>query len=279
MALHEVNLWTINSRTHSSLDYENAYGGLETGRIDLPESYSKAKMFKVRVAGSHTIETYASLSALLTGIGGQSVVNLTGREAIIEFNTSTTTNGKRGIYSVEGIFVRDWHPDAALTKGEAESTIVSHGVDQYVWTGNQSVGNGATLNLLSLDGFSNEVTTGDTTINAQAMVVLPVAAKPRGLVFSVILDGEYANAGPHDMRVQLRSADGTTIQQSNPLYILDKKLNKTVATFATFTNGVYDELSTTGLKIVFLNDSASALSLTGVTITVQNISNPDFTRG
>ncbi|WEU68290.1 putative hydrolase [Escherichia phage vB_Ec_Tarrare] len=278
MALHEVNLWNFNSRTHSSLDVGAPYGGLYSGRIDLPESYRKSKMFKVRVSGTHALETYASYSAMLTGIGGTSVSNLNGREAIIEFNTSSSTNGLRGIYSVEGVFVRDWHPDEALTKGAAEMFIKPHGVDEYVWTGSQSVGNGSELNLLSLNGFSTDVATGATTINAASLVVLPAEVKSRGLIISVILDGTYDQQGPHEMKVQIRSADGKTLQQSSPLYVLDKNVKKLTATFADYTLGVYDESSTTGFKLVFINDSTSNMSLTGVRIVVQNISNPDFTR-
>lgn len=279
MALHELNLWNVDSRTGSSLDVGAKYGGLSAGRIDLPESHKRAKGFKVRISGTNTLESYASLSALLTGIGGRSVTNLQGREAIIEFDTTTSASGARGIHSVEGIFVREWHREAALTKGEAEKYITSHGVDEYEWTGAQSVEHATSLNLLSLQNFSNEVATGATTINAASLVVLPVEVKTRGLFITVILDGEYSLQGPHDMNVQLRSADGTTILQTHTTYILNKKLNKLTVNLATYTNGVYHELSTTGFKLYFTNDSTSAMTLKEVKIIVQNVSNPDFTRG
>lgn len=278
MALHELNLWHVDSRTGSSMDIGGKYGGLSAGRIDLPETYRKAKGFKVRITGTNTLESYASLAALLTGIGGRNINNVQGREAIIEFDTTNSTNGVRGIHSVEGIFVREWHREAALTKGEAEKLIVSHGVDEYVWTGAQSVEHGTSMNLLTLDNFSTDVATGDTTINAASLVVLPVAAKPRGLIVTVTLDGEYSLQGPHDMLIQLREADGTTVLQTSPVYILDKKLHRVTATFAMYTNGVYDELSTTGFKIQFENASTSAMTLKEVKIVVQNVSNPDFTR-
>lgn len=278
MALHELNLWTFDSRTGSSLDAFDKYGGLAAGRIDLPEDYRKAKGFKVRLSGTNTLETYASLSALVTGIGGRNVGNTNGREAIIEFNTTSSTNGVRGIHAIDGIFVRDWHRDSALTKGEADKYIVSHGVDEYLWTGEQSVEHGSSMNLLSLANFSTDVTTGDSTINAATLVILPVAVKPRGILVTVTVDGEYSLQGPHDMLIQIREADGTTIVQNVPVYALDKKLNKLTATFAMYTNGVYDDLSTTGFKVQFENASTSAMTLKEVRIVVQNISNPDFSR-
>lgn len=279
MALHEVNLWNVSSRPNSSLDVTSPYGGLVSGRIDLPASSRTAKGFKVRVSGSHTIEDYATIQALVTGLGGSVVTNLSGKDVVIEFNTSGSTNGSRGIFAIEGIFVRDWHPDAALTKGVAESVITPLGVDEYKWEGSQAVNNGDTLNLISLKNFSNEVATGDTTISANAMVVLPVAAKPRGLLISVIMDGNYQSVGPHELRVKLTSADGTTVQQSAPLTVVENQLGMTVVTMATYTNGVHDELSTTGFKLIFCNDSTSNLTLSSVRIVIQSISNPDFTRG
>lgn len=276
MALHELNLWHVDSRTGSSLDVSGQYGGLSAGRIDLPPYHHMAKGFKIRLTGTNTLESYASLSALLTGIGGRNVSQ--GREANIEFDTSGSTNGVRGIHSVEGIFVREWHREEALTKGEAEKCVVPYGVDQYIWTGTHSVEHGTDMNLLSLQNFSTDVATGDTTINAQSMVVLPVAVKPRGILITVVIDGEFTQQGPHDMCLQLRSADGTTILQSIPTFVLAKKVAKITAVFTTFTNGVYDELSTTGFKLYFVNPSTAAINLKEVNITVQNISNPDFTR-
>lgn len=281
MALHELNLWHIDSRTGSSLDVGGQYGGLTAGRIDLPESVMKVKGLKVRITGSHTLESYASLSALVTGIGGSVVSNLNGgNETVIEFNTASSSSGVRGIYSVEGIFVRDWHPNAALTKGEAMNLIDTFGVDTYKWSGTQDVAASGNMNLLTLNGLGTDVTQGDSTLSASSLVILPVAARPRGITVSVIMDGEYAagGSGYQDFRIQMRGADGTSVIQTVPLFVPNKKLEKAVATFHVFTNGVYDELSTTGFKLMFLNDSTSVLTLKNVEIVVQDVSNPDFTK-
>lgn len=279
MALHELNLWNVDSRTGSSLDVGDKYGGLSAGRIDLPEVHEKAKGFKARISGTNILESYASLSALLTGIGGSRINNLQGRDAIIEFDTARSSSGVRGVHSIEGIFVREWHRESALTKGEAEKCIMSHGVDEYTWTGTQSVAQDTALNLLALQDFSTDVATGATAINAESLVVLPVEVKTRGLFITVILDGEYSVQGPNDMSVQLRSVDGTTILQTHPTFVLDKKLNKLTVNLSTYTKGVYHELSTSGFKLYVTNDSGSAMTLKEVKIIVQNVSNPDFTRG
>lgn len=279
MALYEVNLWNINSRPNSSLDLTAPYGGLLAGRIDLPRNARTAKGFKVRVSGTHTIEDYASIQSLVTGLGG-SVIMEPGNDTVpIEFNTSSSTNGTRGIYAIEGIFVRDWHPDAALTKGLAESLIRPLGVDEYQWDGSQAVNNGETLNLISLRNFSNEVSTGETTISASSILVLPVSAKPRGLLITTVLDGKYANIGPHELRVKLTGADGATAKQTASAFCVENQMGMISTTIPTYTYGVHDELSTTGFKLVLCNDSTSNLTLTSVRIIVQNISNPDFTRG
>lgn len=281
MALHELNLWNINSRTGSSLDVGGKYGGLTSGRIDLPASAMKAKGFRVRIAGTHSLESYANLNALVTGIGGTQTVGLSsGMETVIEFDTSKTSSGARGVYSVEGIFVRDWHPHDALTKGEAMNLIDTFGVDTYRWSGTETIAASSNLNLLTLNGLGTDITQGDSTINAAAMVILPVAARPRGVMITVILDGEYeaGGSGYQDFRIQMQGADGTTVMQTVPLFVPNKKLEKSSATFPVFTNGVYDELSTTGFKLMFLNDSNSSLTLKDVEIIVQDTSNPDFTR-
>lgn len=280
MALHEQNLWTINSRTGSSLDVSGKYGGLTAGRIDLPEAASKAKGFKVRVAGTHSLESYGSLSAMVTGIGGSVVKGLDNNVTVIEFRTASSSSGERGVYSVEGVFVRDWHPNSALTKGEAMKLIDTFGVDTYEWDGSQVIGASSNLNLLGLNGLGTEVTQGDSTINGSTLLILPVADRPRGVLITVVLDGEFeaGGSGYQDFRIQLQDADGTKAIQTVPLFVPNKKLDKTKATFSVYTNGVYDELSTTGCKIALLNDSTNSLTLKGVEIIVQDTSNPDFTR-
>lgn len=277
MALHELNLWTMDSRVHSSLEVTSAYGGLSAGRIDLPVDHSKAKGFKVHTSKDGTTETYGSLSAMLTAIGGRKITNLTGDETVIEFNTNGTTNGVRGITAVCGMFVRAWNPNSALTKGEADMMIVSHGLDVYSWDGSSDVKASAKKNLIEL-GLSTDIAQGNSTINASDLVALPVDPKSRALLISVSLDGQFEGNGPHDFRLMLTDPDGTTSRQTVPLYSLDSKLDCTTANFLMYTNGVYDEFSTTGFKLVFVNDSQSKVSLTTVKIVVQSISNPDFTR-
>lgn len=280
MALHELNLWNMDSRTGSSLDVTAKYGGLRAGRIDLPEMASKAKGFKVRIGGKATLESYTTLAGMVTAIGGSVVSNLTGPEKIIEFDTSTSNTGARGIYAVEGVFVRDWHPNEALTKGEAMKLIDTHGVDTYLWKGTEDIAASTNKNLLSLNGLGTELTLGVTTLNATSLVILPVAEEPRGIIVTVRLDGEYeaGGTGYQDFRVQLQAADGTTPIQTVPLFVPNKRLDKSTAVFVLYTNGVHDELSTTGFKLAFLNDSNAKVTLSEVNIAVQNISNPDFTR-
>lgn len=277
MALIEKNLWHVDSRVGSSLDTSGTYLGLSAGRIDLPSNHRLVKAYKVRVDTQRTPESYASFNAMLTAIGGRSVPNLSGTDEIIEFDTKSTTNGVRGIYSVEGVFVKDWHPHEALTKGEAENLIMTHGLDVYSWDGSSDVKAGAKKNLIEL-GLSTDIAQGNSTINAADLVALPVDAKSRALLISVSLDGQFEGNGPHDFRMMLTDPDGTTSRQTVPLYSLDSKLDCTTANFSMYTNGVYDEFSTTGFKLVFVNDSQSKVALTTVKIVVQSVSNPDFTR-
>lgn len=277
MALIEKNLWHIDSRVGSSMDTSGSYGGLTAGRIDLPANHKKVKAYKVRIGGKTLLESYASFNAMLTAIGGRSVPNLSGTDEIIEFDTKSTTNGARGIYSVEGVFVKEWHPHEALTKGEAERLVMTHGLDVYSWDGTSDVKAGAKKNLIEL-GLSTDIAQGNSTIKASDLVALPVDAKSRALLITVSLDGQFEGNGPHDFRVMLTDPDGTTSRQTVPMYSLDSKLDCTTANFSVYTNGVYDEFSTTGFKLVFVNDSQSKVTLSTAKIVVQSISNPDFTR-
>lgn len=278
MALHEVNLWTFNSRVGSSLDTTGSYGGLTAGRIDLPVSHKVAKGFKIRVGGTHTVSSFATLALMLTAIGGREVkgTNEFGGTTI-EFDTKTTTDGERGIYSVEGIFVKEWHPNDALTKGEAMMHLMTHGVDEYTWDGSEALSKGVGKNLFSLGGISTDVTQGITTINAASLVVLPVSAQSRGLVLTVVVEGDYSESGPHDFDIQLKSADGSEILQATSMYTSSSSVNKSTAHFHLYTNGVHDELSTTGVKLEMVNRSDTEFTLKKVKLVAQNTSNPDFT--
>lgn len=281
MALHQKTLWTYHTRTGSSLDTTSPYGGLTAGSMYLADGVSRA-MQGVRVYNSknpNSPEDYSNLNALVAAIGGSQVTGLQGHGVTIEFDTSKSTDGTRGILKVDGLFDREIHYNDALTKGEAIRFMSPHGLDVYTWTGSGDVAAGASKNLLTLGDYTTDIAAGSTTIQANAFVALPVATRSRGVLLTVIIDGTYEGNGPHDFRVELRDAADSTVYQNAPLYGLTNNIRKVTTSFLLFTNGVHDEFSSTGYKISLVNDSQSKISVTGVKLVAQTISNPDFTVG
>lgn len=281
MALHQKNLWIVTSRANSSLDVLDALGGMTAGCISIPlETLNGIKGLRVFTTNAPTVpEDYGTIQALVNGLGGRSISSVGNGSAIIEFNTANSTSGSRGVYRIEGLFEREFHYHEALTKGEAMRFIAPHGVDEYNWTGAGNVTAGASKNLLSLGAFSTDVTEGDTTIQANAMVVLPATNRTRGVVVTVVVDGTYEGNGPHDFRLELRAADDSEVIQNVPMYALTNQVRKAAATFSVYTNSTHHEFSTTGFKLSFVNTSQSTISVTNVKVIAQTISNPDFTLG
>lgn len=280
MALHQRNLWIVHSHEGSSLDAKDALGGLTAGAITLPADYIKAKGLRVYTTSKPDVpEDYGSLSAMITAIGGSQVTGLNRRKAVIEYDTTSSTTGSRGIFKIDGLFSREFHYQDPLTKGEAMRFMMPHGVDEYNWTGSQAIAASANVDMTGLVAYSTDVTQGVTTIQGGSLIAIPAAPANRGLVTTVLVSGTFAGNGPHDFRLQVREADGTTVMQSVPRYNLANEVVNVAASFPLFTNGVTDDLSTTGFKLAFLNDSQSAFTLKAVKIVVQSVSNPDFTVG
>lgn len=279
MALHQKNLWIVTARPNSSLDVTDALGGLTAGCISIPlDVLSGVKGLRVFTTTQPTVpEDYGNFQALVTGLGGRSINGAGNGYATVEFDTSSSNTGSRGVYRVEGLFEREFHYHEALTKGEAMKFIAPHGIDEYNWTGTGTVKAGASKNLLTLGNYSTDVTSGDTTIQANAMVVLPATIRTRGVMLTVVMDGTYQGNGPHDFRFELRDANDSVVFQNAPMYALTNNVKKVTANFMVYTNGTGDELSTTGFKISFVNDSQSDVSISAVKIIAQTISNPDFT--
>lgn len=281
MALHQRNLWIVTSRSNSSLDVMDAHGGLTAGCLTLPKRIvAKSMGLRVYTTTAPTIpEDYGNMNALLTGIGGSAIAGHSTENITIEFSTDSSNSGSRGVYRIDGLFEREFNHSDALTKGEALRFIAPHGIDEYNWTGTANINAGASKNLLSVGDFTTDVATGDTTIKTGAMVVLPATVRSRGVMLTVILDGTFAGNGPHDFRFELRDATDSTAFQSIPSFALTNNIKKATANFMVYTNGLDDELGTTGFKISFVNNSQSTITVNGLKIIAQTISNPDFTLG
>lgn len=281
MALHQKNLWIVTSRSNSSLDVTDALGGLTAGCIAIPLSTLNGnKGLRVFTTTQPTVpEDYGNFQALVTGLGGRNINSAGNGHAVIEFDTASSNNGSRGVYRIEGLFEREIHYHDALTKGEAMRYITPHGIDEYNWTGAGSVAAGASKNLLTLGDYSTDVTEGDTTLQANAMVILPATRLTRGVFVTVVVDGTYEGNGPHDFRLELRAADDSEVIQNAPLYSLTNQVKKCAATFSVYTNDFHHEFSTTGFKLSFVNTSQSTVSITSVKVIAQTVSNPDFTLG
>lgn len=278
MALHQRNLWIVTSHAGSSLDSKDSLGGLTSGAITLPKEFITARGLRVYTTSKPDVpEDYGSLTALITAIGGSQVTGHNHRRAIIEFNTGSSTTGSRGIFRIDGLFNREYHYQDPLTKGEAMRFMMPHGLDEYNWTGSQAINAGSDVDMTGLVAYSTDIVQGVTTIQGGSLIALPAAPTNRGLLTTVVVKGTFAGNGPHDFRLQARDAAGEVIQ-SIPRYNLSNEVENVAASFPLFTNGVSDELSTTGYKLAFYNDSQSAFTLKAVQIVVQSVSNPDFTQ-
>lgn len=279
MRLHQKNLWTVTSHEGSSLDKFDAVGGLTAGAICLPpEFYSKAKGIRVwTTKNPDAPESHSSHNAFATSIGGKHIKTSNG-PTIVEFDTSNSTDGIRGIYKIDGAFEYEHQWNEPLTKAEALKHIIPHGLDEYNWDGSKEVTASSSVDMTELLSYSTDIAQGVTTLNGGLLVAIPATAVSRGLFTTVIVKGTFAGNGPHDFRLEARDADGTTVLQSIPRYNLTNEVSNVSATFPLYTNGLDDDLSTTGYKLAFLNDSQSTFTLKAVKIIIQSVSNPDFSQ-
>lgn len=279
MRLHQKNLWTVTSHEGSSLDQFDAVGGLTAGAICLPpEFYSKAKGIRVwTTKNPDAPESHSSHNAFTSSIGGKHIQTSNGA-TIVEFDTTQSTDGTRGIYKIDGAFEYEHLWNEPLTKAEALKFITPHGLDEYNWNGSKEVTASNSVDMTELLTYSTDITQGVTTLNGGLLIALPAVAVNRGLITTVVVKGTFAGNGPHDFRLEARDADGSTVLQSIPRYNLTNDVTSVAATFPLYTNGVDDDLSTTGYKLAFVNDSQSAFTLKAVKIIVQSVSNPDFSQ-
>lgn len=276
MKLYQKNLWIATSHEGSSLDRFDALGGLEAGTIRVPgEWYAKAKGIRVwTTKNTFAPESHTTHNGFTAAIGGKHVFS-NGGDILIQYDTSTSTSGSRGIYRIDGAFERDHHWGDVLTIGEASKIIEPHHLDIYEWTGSQEIVGDAELNLTSLV-FDTPVADGHTTIDGTNMRVIPALEKSRSVIFTVVLTGDFPTDGPHPYRIELRQADGTEVERSSPGYSLTKTINKVMCNFIVYTNGAHDSFTTTGFRLYLCNDSTAKFTLKGVKMLANATTNPDF---
>lgn len=276
MKLFQKTLWTATTHEGSSLDQFDAVGGLTAGAIRLPgEAYAKAKGIRVWTTKSpYSPESHTTHNGFTTSIGGRHTAHSNG-DIWVEFNTATSTSGTRGIYRIDGAFEKEHHWSEVLTKGEASQLIEPTKLDLYTWSGTQSLGEDVAFNMTSLI-FGTPIAEGHTTMENDNMRVIPVSAKARAVFLTVDLSGEFTSDGPHPFRIEIRQADGTTVERVRPAYFLHNKLDKVTFEFMFYTHGVNDDFSTTGFRIYLVNESTSTFALKGLRLIANAIINPDF---
>lgn len=277
MRLHQKNLWAVASHEGSSLDQFDAVGGLTAGAICLPsEFYAKAKGIRVwTTTKPDAPESYYPINAFTAAIGGKHVKTGNGPYTVVEFDTSKSSDGTRGIYKIDGAFEYEHLWSEPLTKGEAARLIVPTKLDLYDWDGARTITEDQELNMCGLI-YSTTIAEGHTTMENGNMRVLPQSARPRALFLSVDITGEFKTDGPHPFRLEVRQADGVEVERIRPAYFLRNKLNKVTFEFMFYTHGLEDAFSTTGFRLYLVNESTASLSLTGVRIIANAIINPDF---
>lgn len=276
MKLYQKNLWSVNSHEGSSNDHFEALGGLSAGTIRLPASqYAKAKGIRVwTTKNPHAPESHTTHNGFTASIGGKHVLS-NGGDILIEFNTAASTSGERGIYKIDGAFEKEHHWEEVLTKGEAAQLIEPTKLDLYDWDGSEVLSEDVAFNMTSLI-FDTPIAEGHTTMENSNIRVLPVSVKARALFLSVDISGSFSTEGPHPFRIEVRQADGTTVERVRPAYFLHKDLEKVTFEFMFYTHGVEDDFSTTGFRIYLVNESTSQFTLKGVRIIANAIINPDF---
>lgn len=282
MAIYQKNLWHFHSRENSSLDVTDAWGGLIAGSVTFSVPQRGMQGFKVYVHGKIAPENYGSLTAMLTGIGGRNVTSPNERTdyVTIEFNTTTSTDGERGIWKIEGLYLHDYNYFDPLTKGEAMKYLSPHGIDAYDWQGTNTIAPNAGADVIPDTTYTTDIATGSTVYDDSTSIwqVLPPLVETRCLLISVMISGQYESGGiPLDFRIELHKANGDELVQSRSMYVGDVKLEQETANFIIYTNGINDAFSRGGFKVKVFNDGTKNLVLSKARVDVHCISNPDFT--
>lgn len=282
MALHRKTLWTVDTRAGSSLDVSSGYGGLTAGCMTLPESVRHAQGFRVYTdKNPNAPEDYASINALVTGLGGSQVVGLNLNSVTIEFSTASSNGGSRGILQVDGWFDREFSLTDNVTKGEAMQFMRPHGLSLYSWTGSKNVAVGKVAHLTNQANISMDGGSESTTLQQGNLVAIPPSEYTRGIIATAVITGEFqGGAAPYHFRMQVRKGDGIAILYDYAAAVITPVFTNRAFSFPLYTNGLHDELSTNGFKLSIVNDDpAAALVLKKFRLVTQSVTNPDFTLG
>lgn len=153
--------------------------------------------------------------------------------------------------------------------------------DIFTWTGTQNIAGtapGVYFNLASLAALTKTAGgTAGTSIASNA-ILFPAIAKKTGVVFTVRITGTITGGLglAREWYTQTRRTDGTTIVGSEcdvKIGLIANDISNRDTSLVTFTDGVTDPFSVTGIQLGIFNDSGQTITITALRILVQRIVN------
>lgn len=149
--------------------------------------------------------------------------------------------------------------------------------DVYNWSGNISILNNGYFNLWNLQGLVKAIGgTLNSSIDGDVLKV-PGVGKLSQVVFVVRLTGTISGSTntAREWRIQIRRPNGTDIVASVAEFkVSGNDVSNRDVSISSFTNGVGDSFTTNGLQLGLYNVSGSNITLTGASIRIQRIINP-----
>lgn len=274
MAIEQKMLWDVTSRSNSSLDLMDSYGGMIAGCVSLPKEVHKALYFRVYTNKGYPVPVdYADLKLLIQGIGGKQIEGLHEEGVTIEFDATTKNIG--GILSITGMFNEYCPYDSAVTKGEVMDHLLPHGLDTFEWKGTKDLAHNATMDLIKLPGLAHTVKGGHALIDSRGSVlILPEIMKSRGVMASVSVNGTFTEDTLLPLMYQIK-VNGEVVQSVSSI-ANGMSLDWATTNLMLSTNGIRDDLSVAGFTIELVNPNPQQLTVTDVKLNVQSIINPDY---
>lgn len=149
--------------------------------------------------------------------------------------------------------------------------------DVYSWSGSVAILNNEYSNFWSLPGIVKGLGgTLSSLVNA-GVLKIPGVEKLSQVVFVVRLTGSIGGSTntAREWRIQIRRPNGTDIVASVAEFkVSGNDVSNRDVSISSFTNDPEDSFSTNGLQLGLLNVSGSTITLTGASIRIQRIINP-----
>lgn len=195
------------------------------------------------------------------------------------------TAGRDGLTKLDGgvAAISPYGEQIINADGESELPFSLKGQDHFLldlftWTGSQAINDGAFQDYFALAGMTKSPGGTAGLILTAGNLLFPARVKPSQVIFNVRIVGTVGGGAgtAREWRTQTRRTDGTTIIGSaGAAKVQGVDISNRDATLVSYTLGVNDPFSVSGVQLGMLNVSGQVITLTNVIVRMMQVVNPE----